>query len=116
MSERQAVTSDGAITEWPDDRHRGRHAALDYSGLFDGTAAGVAILDHPRNPRSPTPWYVIRSAEMSFFSPALLCHEPMTLRQGERMTLRYRVIVHPGRWDAARLSAEHAKFSRDLPR
>jgi len=112
LAEREAMTSDGAVTEWSDDRYRGRHAALDYSGLIDGRPAGVAILDHPGNPRSPTPWYVIRSSEMSFFTPALLCYEPMTLRPGERLTLRYRVTVHPGRWGAARLKAEHEKFSR----
>ena len=38
---------------------------------------------------------------MSFFSPAVLCYEPITLQAGERLTLRYRVIVHPGRWNPA---------------
>jgi hypothetical protein len=49
---------------------------------------------------------------MSFFSPALLCYKPMTLRPGGRLTLRYRVVVHPGRWDAGRLDAEYRKFAR----
>jgi hypothetical protein len=114
LAERVAMTSDGPVSEagWREDRYRGRHGALGYSAMIEGKAAGVAILDHPSNPRSPTPWYVIRSAEMSFFSPALLCFEPMTLRPGEGLTLRYRVIVHPGRWDAARLGAEYRRFAR----
>jgi type 1 glutamine amidotransferase len=114
LTGRRAVTIDGPVaeSEMREERYRGRHAALDYSGLVNGTPAGVAILDHPGNPRSPTPWYVIISAEMSFFSPALLCFEPMTLRPGEGLTLRYRVIVHPGRWDAARLDAEYRRFAR----
>ena len=114
LADRVAMTSDGPIAEagWREDRYRGRHEALDYSALFDGKTAGIAILDHPSNPRSPTPWYVIRSAEMSFFTPALLCYEPLTLRAGERLTLRYRVIVHEDRWDAARLKAEYRRFAR----
>ena len=113
LAERRVVSSDGPITEMPEDRYRGRHAAVDYSGLVDGTPAGIAILDDPRNPRSPTPWYVIRSDEMSFFSPAVLCYGPITLDAGQGLTLRYRVIVHPNRWDSARLSAAHAEYSRE---
>ena len=52
------------------------------------------------------------SAEMSFFTPAVLCFEPLTLRAGEAILLRYRVLVHPDRWDAARLRTEAARFSR----
>jgi type 1 glutamine amidotransferase len=111
LTERQAMTSDGRIETWTDDRYRGRHTALDYSGLVDGEVAGVAILDHPANPRSPSPWYVIRSAEMSFFTPAVLCFEPLTLRAGEAIVLRYRVLVHPGRWDEARLKSEAERFA-----
>ncbi len=115
LAERQVMTSDGPIDKFLDDRYRGRHTGLDYSGLVDGKMAGVAILDHPQNPRAPTPWYVIRSAEMSFFTPAVLCYERMTLRPGERIVLHYRVLVHPGRWDAARLRKEYDLFSHKTP-
>jgi hypothetical protein len=111
LVEREVASNDGSVTEMPEERYRGRHTAVDYSGLIDGKPVGIAVLDHPRNSRSPTPWYVIRSAEMSFFSPAVLGEEPMTLPAGERLTLRYRVIVHHGRWDAARLQAEHARYA-----
>jgi hypothetical protein len=36
----------------------------------------------------------------------------MTLRPGERIVLRYRVLVHSDRWDAARLKKEYDRFSR----
>jgi type 1 glutamine amidotransferase len=111
LDARQPMTSDGPVGEMADERYRGRHTALDYSGLLDGQEAGVAILDHPQNPRAPTPWYVIRSAEMSFFAPALLCYESLTLQPGRTMVLRYRVLVHSGRWDAARLRKENERFS-----
>jgi len=111
LADREARTSDGLVETWIEDRYRGRHTALDYSGLVDGEPAGVAIIDHPSNPRSPSPWYVIRSAEMSFFTPAVLCFEPLTLNAGESLALRYRVLVHPGRWDENRLRREAAQFS-----
>jgi type 1 glutamine amidotransferase len=113
LDARQAVTSDGPVINMPDDRYRGLHAAVDYSGLLDGRPVGVAISDHSKNPRHPTPWYIIRSAEMSFFSPAVICYAPLTLSRGESLTLRYRVLVHSGRWDAARLKKEFLRFSRE---
>jgi type 1 glutamine amidotransferase len=110
LVERQVMSGDGPVLEFKDDRHRGKHAAVDYSGLINGRPVGAAILDHPENPRAPTPWYVIRSAEMSFFSPALICFGPLTLPSGQRLTLRYRVFIHEGRWDAARLKTEARRF------
>jgi len=110
--DRAVMTSDGPVAEMKDDRYRGRQAAVDYSGVLDGGLAGVAICDHPDNPRTPTPWYVIRSADFSFFTPALLCYAPLELKAGEKITLRYRVLVHAGRWDAARLRAEYERFAK----
>jgi type 1 glutamine amidotransferase len=111
LADREPMTSDGPVASWSEDRYRGRHAAMDYSGRVGGIPVGVAILDHPGNPRSPSPWYVIRSAEMSFFTPALLCYGPLVLHPGETLVLRYRVLAHPGRWDAERLQTEAARFS-----
>ena len=110
--DRALMTIDGPVSKMPDDRYRGRHAAVDYSGILDGEPAGVAICDHPQNPRTPTPWYAIRSADMSFFTPALLCYGPLELKAGERITLRYRVFVHAGRWSAARLRTEYEHFAK----
>ncbi len=111
LADRRPVTSDGPVAEMPDDRYRGRHTAMDYYGLVDGEPAGVAIIGHPANPRSPTPWYVVRSEAMSFFTPAVLCYGPMSLRAGESFILRYRILVHPGRWDAARLRKEYERLT-----
>jgi hypothetical protein len=111
LSERQVMTSEGPVTTWTDDRYRGRHIGLDYSGLVNGEPAGIAVVDHPANPRSPSPWYVINSRGFSWFTPALLCYEPLALAAGDTMVLRYRVLVHPGRWDAERLKTEAARFA-----
>ena len=113
LLDREVMTSDGPAETWTNDRYRGRHIGLDYSGLVDGRPAGIAILDHAGNPRTPTPWYVIRSAPMSWFNPAVLCYEPLSLHPGDTFVLRYRVLVHADRWDAGRLKKEAARFSGD---
>ena len=48
---------------------------------------------------------------MKYFSPAVLCYRPHTLKAGTTMTLRYLVIAHPGRWNAERLRTEAERFA-----
>jgi hypothetical protein len=75
-----------------------------------GTEGGVAILDHPSNPRHPTTWYVILGDPMRYFSPALIYDQPFTLAAGRTLKLRYRVIVHPGPMNRQWLENEWAYF------
>jgi hypothetical protein len=83
---------------------------MDFSGTFDdGTAAGVAMFDHPDNPRHPTPWYV-STGKMGYFNPAFLFHEPYTLPAGKSFTLRYRILIHPGQGEPAVLEKEYEAF------
>ncbi len=80
------ANSDGATTQ---EQTHGKPARwMDLSG----ENGGIAIFDHPQNPRHPAPWYVAQ--KMPYFSPAFLFREPMTLAPGQTITLRYRVAVH----------------------
>jgi hypothetical protein len=100
--EPQAVSLEGPVT-FQGGRYRGKSKALDYSGLFGGKAAGIAVFDHPSNLNAPSPWYVINDNQMHYFSPAVLCYQPHRLKPGETLSLRYRVVAHPDRWDAKQL-------------
>jgi len=95
------------------DRPAGQRGAwCDLSGKLDGGAnlsGGIAMLDHPENIRYPTPWYA-GGGSGTFINAALLFHEPLSLAAGEKLRLRYRVLVHDGVWDRARVDAEHAQF------
>lgn len=51
----------------------------------------VTVFDDPQNPRHPTLWYV--GQEMRYLSPAFLFAKPLTLSTGEKMVLRYRIVV-----------------------
>ncbi|MAG57999.1 MAG: hypothetical protein CMJ83_17070 [Planctomycetes bacterium] len=117
LDERAAATTEGPVVFNADNRFRTRSAGLDYNGLVAGVPAGIAILDHPESHHSPTPWYVIRSKAMSFFSPAVICLGKEELQPGAGLTVRYRVIVHPGRWTTDRLLGESRRFvEKPLPR
>jgi hypothetical protein len=106
----RAVTTQ-ELVEFKDSRYRGKASGLDYSGIIEGREAGIAILDHPKNLNAPSPWYAINEPVMHYFSPAVLCYRPYTLKAGKSLTLRYRVLVHPGYWDADRLRQECQRYA-----
>ena len=85
---------------------------LDYHAVIDkkGRTAGVAVFDHPANFRHPSPWY-ISFGGMPYFSPAVIFHKPHTLSAGDTLTLRYRILVHPGRGDPQVLDREYQDFA-----
>ena len=87
----------------------------DYSGPVGGRSVGIAILDHPSNPRHPT-WWHARDYGLFAANPFGL-HDfekkekgagDMKIPAGGSVTFRYRVILHSGdekegqigaRWD-----------------
>jgi hypothetical protein len=82
----------GKRSEWADD-----------SGTVDGAGVGVAILDHPANPRPPTYWHA--RAYGLFATNVFGLHDfendksrdaGLTIRPGQPLRFRYRVIIHPG--------------------
>jgi hypothetical protein len=102
LLEAQVITSDGAV-KYENNRFRGKASALDFSAVAGGRAGGVAFLDNEANLNSPSPWYVIKSPPMYYISPAVITYQPKTLKAGETLVLRYRVVVHAGRWSSERL-------------
>ena len=86
-----------------------RRASL--TAPIDGTVVGVAIFDHPANPRHPTPWYV-SVGQMGFFNPAFLFDQPYTLPAGKSLTLKYRVLIHPGLGRPADLEKQYQAFAK----
>ena len=86
--------------------------ALDFSGILDGRAAGIAILDHPGNRGHPTPWFLRLDPKKPYglHGPGILFNGPVTVDAGATMRLRYRAIVHPGRWTERDLAGRAAAF------
>ena len=91
-------------------------AALEVNGASGGVEAGVAFLDHPDNLNAPSPWHLVAEPKNSFLfaQPAVLYYGAHRLAANESLVLRYRVIVHPGRWSADRLKQEVARFTAQV--
>ena len=90
---------------------------MDFAGVFGekdekSLSAGLAIFDHPSNPRHPTHWYLSDNAGLPYFGPALLFDQPMTLKGGESFTIKYRILVHPGLGDKGVLEKEYQSFAK----
>ncbi len=91
----------------------------DYSGWIDGkenkTWGGVTIIEHPSNPRYPTPWLTYDSRDLQFLNAAFLRDEPYELRRGDTLRLAYRVLVHWGEGDPEVIEAEAGAFAATDP-
>lgn len=91
-----------------------KSAWCDFSGQRGGLpgelAEGVALMDHPENPWAPTPWF---TRDYGFLSPTPLffLDKPWELPAGQFVTLRYRVVLHAGDAQAAKLDAVFKQWS-----
>lgn len=77
---------------------------------FSSPSGGIAIIDHPANPRRPTPWYVHDSKPMSFYSPAVLFNEEMVLAAGQSLKLSYRILIHSKPMSAEEIETDFRSF------
>jgi muconate cycloisomerase len=99
FEERRATSDGGPVQFNAQNRYRGRHSAFEYSGVLNDQPVGITVQDFSDNLNAPSPWYAIRSETMSFFTPAVICYGAKTLQRGQSFTLRYRIHIHPSRWD-----------------
>lgn len=108
----RVVNAEG-LNQW--DKLRGaRSAWVDSLATLDGEDVGVAMMDAPTNFRFPTPWHV-REYALVFASPfAFRDYNPsaqdgsVTLKPGEELKLRYRILIHPAKFDVAAAFKEFA--------
>ncbi len=90
-----------------------RAAWVDYSGTIGGKPLGVAILDHPGNPKHPTYWHVRAYGlfAANVFGEHDFHADPqrdggIAIGGGESLRFRYRVVIHPGRTPDADIQGE----------
>jgi HEAT repeat protein len=93
----------------------------DYYGPINGKTVGIAIMDHPDNPRHPTTWhardYGLCGANpfgLSYFEKKPKGAGDMEIKAGESVTFKYRVLVHNGtaaEADVEKLYQEYAAGS-----
>lgn len=70
---------------------------MDYYGSRMDHSEGIAILQHPSSAWYPAPWF---TRDYGFFSPTPMYWpengEKTVLQKGEKVKLRYRVLIHSG--------------------
>lgn len=97
-----------------------RAAWCDYHGPVDGKVVGIAILDHPGNPRHPT-WWHVRDYGLFAANP-FGQHDFENLKNthagdfkilaGQSASFRYRVILHEGDEKAGQIAARFEDYAR----
>jgi hypothetical protein len=82
------------------------------SGEHGGQTEGLAILVHPQNRWSPAPWF---TRDYGFFSPTPLnwLERPFEMEPGDRLHLRYRVLVHSGALSADQIERQFELWTRN---
>jgi len=110
------VNAEGAETEknvWGK-----RSPWVDYYGPLAGSTVGVAIMDHPKNPRYPTYWharaYGLFAANIfgvKDFTGDKTQDGSLTLETGKRITFRYRVVIHPGDTKSANIASLFQQYT-----
>ena len=116
FTEMQTVASTvGRVPRGVDGRLDVTASAAEQNGVINGKPYGIALLAHPSNPRAPGDWYPIETPGVPFYylNAAFLLKSAYPLKPGETLTLRYRVHVHPGRWDAEKLRQEVARYAAE---
>ena len=91
---------------------------VDYSGVIDGQPVGVAIFDNPGNPRYPTYWH---ARGYGLFATNIFgVHDftndksrdgSLTIRPGQPLRFRFRVLIHPGDTNAAGIREAYARYA-----
>ncbi|MFF7216792.1 PmoA family protein [Streptomyces sp. NPDC008238] len=92
-------------------------AWCDYSGMVDGEVVGVAVFDHPDNPRHPTPWHVrgyglLAANPFGYgdFYPGQNRDGSLVLDPGQSVTFAYRLLLHAGDATAGRVADRYAEY------
>jgi hypothetical protein len=105
------VTVEGPIENFESDRARPNSPAAACNITQNGRTDGVAIFSHASNLGGDTPWYIINSAAMHWFSPALLAPAPKNVKPHETFTWRFRVMTRAGAWIPEQLRAESSRYN-----
>jgi hypothetical protein len=105
------VTIEGPVTKFVSDRARPSSKAAACNVSQNNRTDGVAILSHTSNAGGDSPWYMVNSKGMHWFSPVLLAPAPKKVKPHETFTWKFRVITRAGAWTPEALS-EAAKDYR----
>src|SRR5262249_61316 len=95
-----------------------RSAWVDYAGELDGEKLGIAIFDHPTNPKHPTYWH---SRSYGLFAANIFGEHDfyndksrdggVTLDPGNALRFLYRLVIHPADSMSANIADMYKKYA-----
>ncbi len=92
---------------------------IDVSGRIGQEDLGVAILDHPENPRHPTYWHArgYGLVAANVFGVRAFTNDKendgsLTLARGGKLRFRYRVVIHSGSAQAVDLERLYQRYTK----
>ncbi len=93
---------------------------VDYSGTVEGKKIGIAIFDHPQNPKHPTYWhargYGLFAAnpfgEHDFYNDSKR-DGSVLIPPGGSLTFRYRVFIHDGDAAEAKVGQAYKQYAAE---
>jgi len=85
---------------------------IDCYGKRGDKIEGMAIMQHPSNEWYPSPWF---TRDYGFFSPTPMYwpadDKATVMKKGETIKLKYRVLVHTGTNETAKIAEEFKKYA-----
>ena len=96
---------------------------VDYYGPVNGKPVGVAIFDHPENPRHPTYWHVrdyglfsVNPCGIHDFTVKTPNEQPpgagdLKIEAGKKVTFRYRFLFHTGDEKSGKVAELYKKYA-----
>jgi len=87
---------------------------IDCYGTRKTGVEGIVIMQHPSNKWYPSPWF---TRDYGFISPTPMYwpadDQSTELKKGEKVKLRYRILVHAGNTQQAGIAASFEKYSKE---
>lgn len=86
-------------------------ADVSYPVKPNGPLSGAAIFEHPSNPEYPFPGWIMR--HYSFLGASWPHETTHTMQPGESFELRYRLLVHRGNAEEAKVAEAAQKYAEE---
>jgi len=87
---------------------------MDFYGKRGDAIEGLALFQHPSNPWYPSPWF---TRDYGFMSPTPMYwpanDTETTMKKGTVLDLRYRVLVHAGDVNQAKIAEAFEKYKNE---
>lgn len=92
---------------------------VDYNGAVEGQKIGIAIFDHPGNYNHPERWhsrayglFAVNPFGLKDFEPKAAGKGGYTMKPGEELRFRYRIVIHPGDMTKKKLDDLYSEFAK----